>query len=154
MEDNTLSHYSAKRFLLVVGAVLFATVFVYCKPWKNKSPEERAEAITKRITKELDLTSVQIVTLTKIKDEMLAKHKADKPERDAQFKTLTELVRSESIDRAKLSELKKRHVAMRDRAEELFLDKVIELHKILTPEQRAKAADALLKYEKKFSGEK
>lgn len=154
MDHNTISQYSTKRFFLVIGAVALATVFVYCKPWKNKTPEERAETITKRITKELELNQAQISTLTKIKDEMLAKHYADKAERDAQFKTLTELVRAPTLDRQKLAELKKRHVAARDTAEELFMDKMIELHKILSAEQRVRAADALLKYEKKFSGEK
>jgi Spy/CpxP family protein refolding chaperone len=154
MEHETLNQYSTKRFLLVIGAVFLATVFVYCKPWKNKTPEERADTLTKRITKELELNQAQIGTLTKIKEEMLAKHTADKAERDAQFKTLTEIVRAQAIDRSKLSDLKKRHVAMRDNAEELFLDKIIELHKVLTPEQRVKAAEALVKYEKKFSGEK
>lgn len=154
MEHNALSHYSTKRFLTVIGLVLLATVFVYCKPWKNKTAEERAETITKRIIKELDLTGAQIATLTKIKEEMLTRHNADKAERDAQFKALTELVRSPAIDRVKIGELKKRHAAMRDGAEELFLDKVVELHKVLTPEQRTKAADGLLKFEKKFSGDK
>lgn len=154
MEHNALSRYSTRRFLLVIGAVLAVTLFVYCKPWKDRTPEERAEAITKRISKELELSSTQIVTLTKIKGEMLEAHRADKAERDAQFKALTQLVRAETIDRAKLEELKKRHDAMRDRSERQFLDKVAELHKILTAEQRTKAADALLKYEKKFSGEK
>ncbi len=149
-----MSTYSTKRFFLVLGAVFFATVFVYCKPWKNRTPEERAETIAKRITKELELNQAQIGTLTRIKEEMLAKHNADKTERDAQFKTLTEIVRAQNIDRTKLADLKKRHVALRDSAEELFLDKIAELHKVLTPEQRIKAADALLKYEKKFSGEK
>ena len=154
MEDNALSRYSTKRFLLVIGAVFAATLFVYCKPWKDRTPEERAEVITKRISKELELSSNQIVTLNKIKAEMLERHQADKAERDAQFKTLTELVRAETIDRAKLDELKKRHDVMRDRSERQFLEKVAQLHKVLTPEQREKAASALLKYEKKFSGEK
>ncbi|MBN8222501.1 MAG: Spy/CpxP family protein refolding chaperone [Spirochaetes bacterium] len=154
MEDNVISNYSTKRFVLVIGAVLLATVFVYCKPWKNRTPEERAEVIAKRITKELELNQAQMSTLEKIKEEMIAKHKAGKNERDAQFKAMTELVRAQNIDRSKLSALKARHDALRDADEELFLDKVVELHKVLTPEQRAKAADALLKYEKKFSGEK
>lgn len=149
-----MSGYSTKRFLAVIGAVLLATGVVYCKPWKDRTPEERADALTKRITKELELSQTQIVTLGKIKEEMLAKHKADKTERDAEFQILTELVKAPSIDRVKLGELKTRHNAMRDRAEELFLDKIVELHQVLTPAQRTKAAEALLKYEKKFSGEK
>lgn len=154
MKMNANRGTSLKRTLTVISLILAATVLVYCRPWKHKSPEERAEWMTKRVTKELDLNDPQKQTLAKIKDELLAKYKADKPARDALFQEMTALVQAESIDKAKLQDLKKRHVAQREAIENLFLDKVVEFHKVLTPEQRTKAAKSLEKHAKHFSGEK
>lgn len=154
MKKNTNRVRGFRKALTVFSLVLAASVFVYCRPWKHKSPEERAEWMTKRIHKELDLNDAQDQTLKKIKDELLAKYKADKPARDALFQDMTALVQAESIDKAKLQDLKKRHVAQREAMENLFMDKVVEFHKVLTPEQRVKAAKSLEKHAKHFSGEK
>lgn len=125
-----------------------------CRPWKHKSPEERAEWIVKRITKELELNDAQKQTLGRIKDEFIAKHKADRPQMEAQFNALGELVRSDSIDQAKLKELRKKHQAHRESMETFFVEKATEFHRVLTSEQRVKAADLMQKYFRKFAGEK
>jgi Spy/CpxP family protein refolding chaperone len=52
------------------------------------------------------------------------------------------------------ADLKKKHQQMRDRAEEYFLTKLVEFHKVLTPEQRNKSADLLQKHMSRFMGEK
>lgn len=154
MEHNAMARYSTRRFLTVIGTIVLATTFVYCRPWRNKSPEERAEWITKKITKELDLTESQKNELTRIKEEILAKHRAEKAQRDAQFQELAALVKSDTIDKAKLAELKKKHLALRNSTEDLFLEKGIEFHKILTPEQRVKASETMQKHAKRFSEDK
>lgn len=154
MKMNAKRGRGLKKTLTVFSLLLAASVFVYCRPWKHKSPEERAEWMTKRITKELDLNDSQKQTLAKIKDELLAKYKADKPARDAIFQEMTAVVQAESIDKTRLQDLKKRHVAQREAMENLFMDKVVEFHKVLTPEQRTKAAKSLEKHAKHFSGEK
>lgn len=148
------THKPWKRGLKIGALVIAAATVAYCRPWKNKSPEERAEWVTKRITKELDLNDSQKQTLGTIKEELLAKHKANKPTRDAEFQEMLTMVRADAIDKAKLADLKKRHVASREQMENLFLDKVTEFHKVLTPAQRTKAADELAKHMKHFSGEK
>lgn len=154
MKMNANRGRGLKKTLTVFSLILAASVFVYCRPWKHKSPEDRAEWMTKRITKELDLNDAQKQTLAKIKDELLAKYKADKSARDAIFQEMTALVQTDSIDKARLQDLKKRHVAQREAMENLFMDKVVEFHKVLTPEQRVKAAKSLEKHAKHFSGEK
>jgi len=125
-----------------------------CRNWKHKSPEERADWVTKRINKELELSEPQKQTLDAIKTDLLAKHAAEKPERDAQLKQFTELMRKDTVDAVKLAELKKKHQQMRDRAEEHFLTKLVEFHKVLSPEQRNKSADLLQKHMSRFMGEK
>mgnify|MGYP003597251757 CR=1 FL=1 len=151
-----MEQVSAKGFLvriLVVGAALMSVAAVTnCRPWKHKSPEERAEWMAKKISKELDLNDAQKQVLNKIKDEIVAKHKAEKSNRDLQFAELTKLIRSETIDNKKLTELRQRHRAERETMEAMFVEKALELHKVLTPEQRNKAADLLEKHMKHFMG--
>lgn len=154
MKMNAKRGRGLKKTLTVFSLILAASVFVYCRPWKHKSPEERAEWMTKRITKELDLNDSQKQSLGQIKEDLLAKFKADKPTRDALFREMTALVQADTLDKAKLQDIKKRHVAQREAMENLFMDKIVEFHKVLTPEQRAKAAKSLEKHAKHFSGEK
>lgn len=117
-----------------------------CRPWRHKSPEERANWLVKRISKELELNESQKQALGKIKDEFLAKHRAERPQMQEHVRSLSDLVRAETIDQAKLAELRKKHRAHREAMENFFVEKALEFHKILTPEQRAKAADLLQKH--------
>lgn len=138
---------------LLLGLSLLAG-FAGCRPWKHKSPEERAEWLVKRINKELDLNDSQKQTLQRIKEELIAKHNAEKPQIQQQFSELNQLIRAETLDQAKLKELRKRHQAHREAMEALFVEKVVEFHKVLSAEQRNKAADLMQKHMKRFMGEK
>jgi len=146
------SHKYKKLFAII--ALFSLAGMNACRPWKHKSPEERAEWMVKRISKELDLNDTQKQALNRIKDEFVAKHKADRPQMEAQFAALSDLVRSDTIDQAKLKDLRKKHQAHRESMENFFVEKAIEFHKVLTPEQRVKAADLMQKYFRKFAGEK
>ncbi len=146
------SHKYKKLFAII--ALFSLAGMNACRPWKHKSPEERAEWMVKRISKELDLNDTQKQALNRIKDEFIAKHKADRPQMEAQFAALSDLVRSDTIDQAKLKDLRKKHQAHRESMENFFVEKAIEFHKVLTPEQRVKAADLMQKYFRKFAGEK
>ena len=143
-----------KRLLLVAGTIVLLAAIGACRPWKHKSPEERAEWMSKRVAKELDLNDTQKQTLTRIKEELLAKHRAEKPRMEEQLADLNQLIRSESVDKAKLGDLRKKHQAHREAMEAFFIEKAVEFHKVLTAEQRNKAADMLQKHMKHFSGEK
>lgn len=145
-------HRHRKLFRALALCALAGTIA--CRPWKHKSPEERAEWMVKRISKELDLNEAQKQTLNRIKDEFIAKHKADRPQMEAQFAALTELVRADTVDQVKLKDLRKKHQTHRESMENFFVDKAIEFHRVLTNEQRARAAELMRKYFHRFAGEK
>ncbi len=152
--EKTTSKGIFLRMLIVMASLASVAAVTNCRPWKHKSPEERAEWMAKRITKELDLNDAQKQVLNKIKDEIVARMKAEKSDRALQFKEMTGLLRADTIDKTKLAALRKSHEAQRESMEALFVEKALELHKVLTPEQRNKAADLIEKYMKKFSGDK
>ncbi|MFO1472702.1 MAG: Spy/CpxP family protein refolding chaperone [Turneriella sp.] len=152
--EKTTSKAILARVLIVIASLASVAAVTNCRPWKHKSPEERGEWMAKRIAKELDLNDSQKQVLNKIKDEIVARMKAEKSDRGQQLKEVTTLLRSDTIDNGKLTAIRKRHQAQRESMESLFVEKALELHKVLTPEQRNKAADLIEKHMKKFSGDK
>ncbi len=153
MEHKTSKAFLA-RVVIVIAALASVAAVTNCRPWKHKSPEERAEWMAKRVTKELDLNDSQKQVLNKIKDEIVARMKTEKADRGQQLKEVTTLLRADTIDNGKLTALRKRHQVHRETMEALFVEKALELHKVLTPEQRNKAADLIEKHMQKFSGDK
>ncbi len=148
-----MKFHNYKKISFVVALFAIATMNA-CRPWKHRSPEERAEWMVKRISKELELTDAQKQALNRIKDEFIAKHKADRPQLEAQIAALSELVRADTIDQIKLKELRKKHQAHRESMENFFVEKASEFHKVLTPEQRAKAAAWIQDHFRKFTEHK
>lgn len=73
---------------------------------------------------------------------------------EAQFAALSDLVRADTIDQAKLKDLRRKHQAHRESMENFFVEKATEFHKVLTSEQRVKAAGLMQKYFRKFAGDK
>ncbi|MCS6971773.1 MAG: periplasmic heavy metal sensor [Turneriella sp.] len=140
-----------------IALYLVATLLLLglsCRPWGRKSPEERMDWLAKRLSKELELNDTQKETLHKIKAEFIARHREEKPRQEEDINALAELVRQETIDQAKLKELRRRHQARRVAMEDFFIEKALELHKILTPQQRAKAAELILNHWKKMHSAK
>jgi Spy/CpxP family protein refolding chaperone len=142
-----------KKLFVILSLFSLACINA-CRPWKHKSPEERVEWMVKRISKELELNDAQKQTLNRLKDEFIARHKADRPQMEAQLAALTDLVRADTIDQAKLKDLRKKHQAHRESIENFFVEKAIEFHKVLTSQQRVKAAELMQKHFRKFAGEK
>ena len=108
----------------------------------------RAERMVKIISKKLDLTDAQKAGLDKIKDSILAKQKEmeENAERAKSMEEIAGIIKSDKIDRAgliKLIEAKEAQVkGMRD----FMIDKLIEFHALLTPEQRQKLAEKISEF--------
>jgi len=152
MNKNRAPGQIGIRIATVVTVLTLVATLLYCR--KHRSAEERAEWITKRITKELDLNDTQKTKLQTIKDEILARHKASKTQRAALMQEAIALVRGDTLDKAKVADLKKRHTQLHTAREDFFIEKITEFHKVLTPEQRNKAADLMQKFSSRFSSEK
>ena len=111
-----------------------------------KSPEKRAEFIVKRLTNTLDLSKEQVEKLNKIKDEILARTKNVQNDRQAMREEALALVKSEKLDRnALLNMISKREKAWND-LKPFMIDKLIEFHGMLTPEQKIKLAEKMEKF--------
>jgi periplasmic protein CpxP/Spy len=110
------------------------------------TPEQRAEFLVDRISSKLDLTKEQVVKLNKIKDEILARIKTYQSDREIIHKELMEMAKSDKLDRNKLENfINKREARMKD-LKPLLIDKIVEFHDMLTPEQKNRIAEKMDKF--------
>jgi periplasmic protein CpxP/Spy len=115
----------------------------------HQSPEKRADYFVKMITKELDLNDEQKAKLNKIKNEVLAKFKEAKAENaDAHSKAIA-LIRQEKLDAATLDKFISEKEDKFKKIKPFVIEKIIEFHSMLTPEQRVKLAEKMEKIHKK-----
>ena len=107
------------------------------------TPQERADRVVDHIVTKLDLDPNQKLQLQEIAQEVLAKGAELRAHRDEDFAELIDLLKSDSIDPTRF----KVDVAMQQaRAQDLvafIAEKLRQFHDLLTPEQRAKAAQML-----------
>lgn len=139
-----------KKILLVAGVLAFAVGFA-CHKRKHKSPTERAEWLASRIEKKLELDETQKQKLTAIKDEFVAKHKAQADSMRDDLAFFSREIRKESLAKKELLQTIERRQKERQAFEAFVIDKVVEFHKILKPEQREKAAAMIEEFSSRFT---
>ncbi|EPG65338.1 periplasmic heavy metal sensor [Leptospira wolffii] len=114
------------------------------------SPEKRANYIVKKLKSELDLTETQAATLDKIKADVLEKRKELKMVGPFLPKEAVEELRADKFNAEKLNKLGEEREKKMAAFRVFFTKKAGEFHAVLTPEQRGKLADLILKFQSKF----
>jgi len=135
---------NVKRNAIVAAAAVAAAVLVAtgCGSYRPR-PEKRADWAVKKISSKLDLTKEPKAKLEGIKVEVLAKFKE---ERATHIKMRTEaiaLVKSDKLDEAAVNRIIDTREAAMKRLRPFIVDKIVEFHDMLTPEQRAKLASLM-----------
>ena len=111
-----------------------------------RTPEQRAEYFVKHMASELKLNDTQKAQLEKIKDEFLAKRPEMLKQREETVKEANELMRSAEIDKARLNALLDKHKVMAGDVITFISAKFVEIHDMLTPEQREKLVTMIEKH--------
>jgi len=142
-----------KRLVIVAVIAAVATAgiifgvnalrYQYKKRYVWGGPEKRAEYIINKLTRKLDLTKDQQEKVNKIKDEILTRTKTIRNDRAALREELTSLIKSEKLTKDMVDKFIDKRKSKMDEIRPFFVEKFIEFHNILTPEQRAKLADKL-----------
>jgi protein CpxP len=134
-------------FTAIAGVIAACIVIGGCarRHFLSKSPEKRAEFIVKRLTRTLDLTKEQVERLNTIKDEILARSRNFKSDRKALFNQAIALVKSDKLDKNALNNWISRREQIRNELKPFIVDKIIEFHDMLTPEQKNKLAEKMEK---------
>ncbi len=124
-------------------ALLLAVVTFGCY---HRTPEQRAEYVVQRLVSTLNLDAAQTAKIEKMKEEFLAKRPDMIKDRLETLADIKEMMLSAQIDPSKLkTRTEKIQTHMSDML--TFVSaKFVELHDILTPEQRAKLVAEIEKH--------
>lgn len=140
--------------LLVIAAVLILIKGIAFAQHLHKSGEGPEGFIIERISEKLDLTASQKTEVDRIKSEIKQKMEANRPDREGMFSEFSEMFKSDKIDKSKIMEEMNRKEIQREEMKSFMIDKLIEFHSILTPEQRSKAVEFMKEMKEKFHGKK
>jgi periplasmic protein CpxP/Spy len=139
-----------KRKSLLVLVPLLAVSFINCRGWKNATPEEKAERAAEFLEYKLDLDESQMITLNRIRQELLVEYKQLRPDRVSMIQEAKKQAAAGTFDTSNLLRLHADNNQKRARVIELMIQKAAELHAVLRPEQRQKLVKLLEKVEKKI----
>ena len=133
----------------MVLAFILTSVFgiVYAKKKFRDGPEG---FIMGMIAEKLDLTADQKAAVEKIKDQIKEKMDAKKGNREEMMDEFANEFKKDNMDRNKLKEMDQQREQNMQEMKNFMMDKMIEFHDILTPEQRIKAVDAMKEMKGKF----
>jgi Spy/CpxP family protein refolding chaperone len=87
--------------------------------------------------------------MDKIRDEIKAKMDENKKKREDDMNEFGSMFKQDKLDKDQLIELSKKHDANREEMKSFFLDELIKVHSILTPEQRTKAVEKMKEFKDK-----
>lgn len=129
-----------------IGTLVIAGALVGAGCHRHHTPTERADWMTGKIAKHLDLDEQQKAKLAAVKDEAMAVRAESEKERKATMEEVIAQVQSDRLDQAKLARLFDQHQAGQTRLMQRVLPKLAEWHATLRPEQKAEAVEHLRKW--------
>jgi len=127
--------------ILVTGLIMFAGC-------RQHSHHRGAEFMADYIGEVLDLDDNQKEMLDGIKEEMMEKAREMHADKAAMKTVLLTQLEKEQMDKEELKTLIDRHRAQMDQVIDLGLDRLVDFHQTLTPEQKAKLIKKLEDFEK------
>lgn len=134
---------------LIVFAFLFTAVFGIVSA-KKKFGDGPEGFILGRLTKNLDLNENQKAKLEQIRVQIREKMESKKTDRKSMMDEFANEFKKDNLDKSKLLELSKKREQGKEEMKEFMMDKIIEFHNILTPEQRNKAVENMKEMKNKF----
>lgn len=134
---------------LIIFAFLFTAVcgIVSAQKKFRDGPEG---FIFGRLTENLNLNENQKAQLEQIRAQIREKMESKKTDRDGMMDEFANEFKKDNLDKSKLLELSKKKEQDKEEMKSFMMDKIIEFHNILTPEQRNKAVENMKEMKNKF----
>lgn len=144
--------FKSKLFLsmLIAAALLIAVRGIATAQNMHGFGDDPLGMIMGRISESLDLNSSQKQHLEKIKDEIRVKMDSKKQDRENDFEEFAGEFKKGTLDKNKLNELAVKKEKDREEMRNFMLDKLVEFHAMLTPEQRNKVIEEMKNVKEKF----
>ena len=137
-------------FRVVVGTLVLAGALVGAGCHRHHTPSERADWMTGKIAKHLDLDDQQKAKLAVVKDEVIAARAESQQEHRVIMEDVIAQVQSDRLDQSKIARLFDQHQAGQTRLMQRVLPKVAEWHATLRPDQKAEAVEHLRKWMERY----
>ena len=137
-------------FRVVVGTLVLAGALVGAGCHRHHTPSERADWMTGKIAKHLDLDDQQKAKRAVVKDEVIAARAESQQEHRVIMEDVIAQVQSDRLDQSKIARLFERHQAGQTRLMQRVLPKVAEWHATLRPDQKAEAVEHLRKWMERY----
>ncbi len=103
-----------------------------------------------KFTENLNLSEAQKAQVENLKKQVKEKMESNKSNRGSHIEEFSNEFRKDNLDRNRLLELSKEKETQMQDMKEFMMDKLIEFHNILTPEQRIKAVENMMNMKNKF----
>ena len=141
------------KFLLIYFISSIAIISIVSAGFAFKVKEFRDHGpfgfIMNKIVKELDLNTEQKAAIDKIQEEVKAKMDENKKERENHMSEFGNLFKQDKLDKDQLMTLSKNHDTKREEMKSFFMDELIKVHSILTPDQRTKGVEKMRDFKEK-----
>lgn len=137
-----------------VGIALVTTVLTATACHRHQSPSERAEWMTGKIARHLDLDDQQKAKLAAVKEEVLAARAEGQKEQHALVEDVIAQVQSDRLDQTKVAQFIEQYQGLQRRMMVRVLPKVADWHATLRPEQKAEAVEHLRRWMEHHEGAK
>lgn len=151
---------SLKSYFLVCLLVMVIFAFEGCDRRGFKltprrfHPEKDADFLLERFARDLDLNEEQREKLDKIKNEILEKRKENREKQREEHKEfmnkIVSLVKNDKITKEQIYEILEIRDEKMKEMNDVLIDKLIEIHEMLTSKQREKIAEKLEAFHGRF----
>lgn len=102
--------------------------------------------IIDKISEKLDLNTSQKTQVERLKAQIKEKMESQKPDRENMMKEFSEEFTKSTLDRNSILDHMKKNESKREEMKTFMIDKLVEFHAILTPEQRVKAVELMIEF--------
>ena len=139
--------YIKSAIIITIVVIVLGLLVAGCSKHRfyNKSPQEKAEWVAKKISSELDLDDSQRAKLDEIKTEVLAKQQSFSGIKSELWDEVHKQITSGAVDEQKLNNLFAGKETQFTEMRTFAISKFAEFHAILTTEQRAELAEKMNK---------
>jgi Spy/CpxP family protein refolding chaperone len=131
-----------KAFVVMGVFLMTASVLIGCS---KPSMGQRMDWMIQKISHEMELTKDQQTVVSQIKEDFFQKVKAQKDARLQLRNDMIDMVKSDAIDPAKMEAAKQKMNDLNKELQDFLTSKMVDFHKTMTPAQKAKAAEWMLK---------
>lgn len=130
---------------VIITALLLTATFsiVMAKKKFKDGPGGPGGFMMGMLVEKLDLNATQKAEVEKIKDEIHSRMQTRMNENQTMKDDFASEFGKENMDKNKLMELDQKRMKEMEENKEFMMDKMIEFHNLLTPEQRQQAADLM-----------